>query len=412
MFAMDIYVITPQDAALSALGLDLSQALMDFLFRQSHIGFLAFIVGFLFNVWRCTQSTNYRQLLMHAAIFVVCLVLITTPARQEGNIKSSWEVYAQTDDTKPLLNAQQLKSAQTKAQAMPVLLTFIGQVMDSFSIGSIAALSQLMPDYAQYLKYPFGIQGMALDLHTQMREGIQDFSLKARAQDFVYVHYLPALMLLRNTTSNLSNLSMYGACDEQITNNYSSNVKQEWDVLKADIKTNINVPSNFFWHQAKTMLDQAYSPSPSKTPDRDDDFINALMRREAQDLNDKHLPRPDWFWQAAHALLRSYPYAQGLGNFCLYVFFPIMLCLVLTLARFDFLFYYIKSFLWVKSWVLTAALAYWTSLFMFYAQMQTAGGVQWFWQQPYFALGAGILVYVMPVMIFFLLYRGVRFNTH
>ncbi len=417
---MDIFGITPVDSALSVLGLNLSQGLMDFLFQESKIGYLCFCIGFCYQIYRCTKEVNYWPLLRHFCIFIACLITVGTSTRHEENISSAWEAYCPANHASrdssicapPALSTETLKSKifnphQRGSKEMPALLSFLGQSFDLFTIGIISALSRLMPDDFQYLKYPFDIQDRALDLQRKVKLGIADLSLKQKAQDFIYTHYLPALILVKNTSADpVKDLSIHGFSSTTIINKYSPDVKAQWEGLKTRIQHAINMDTT--WPEIKLMLDRRY-PQQGNTH-RDNYFIDAVMFNEVKALDKEYAQKSNWLWQAAQGLLQSYPYAQGMANLSLYVFFPVVLCLILTFARVDFLLCWIKSLVWVKLWVLTACLAYWASLLIANAQAQLAGGIKWFWQEPYFALGAGVLVYFTPLMMFFLVFKGINFK--
>jgi hypothetical protein len=420
-----IFGISPVDSALSAFGLSLSQTLMDFLFNKSQIAYLSFSVGFCYHIFKCSKEVNYRPLLGHFAIFLACLIILWTDAHDESTvttnseirITSAWESYCTQHNASPdsttcrpsTIKTQDLISSQISSSFKFSLLSYLAEAIDSFSIGSINALTQLMPEtHIKYLTHPFGIQDTALRLHEEVKKGIIDLSLKGKVQNFIYVHYLPALIMLKNK-EDLTNLSLYGPNHIKITELYSDAVKNEWITLREDIKTNYLVVGYSTWDYAKKIFNSNYSLWNQSSGNVDDIYIDALIRTEAGHIDEKHASRSDWLWQLANGLLQGYPYAQGLVNLLLYVIFPLVLCLSFTFARLDFLFYWALSFFWIKSWVLTAALAYWVSLMMASAQFQTVGGIKWFWQEPYFALGAGILVYVLPLIMFFIVFKGINF---
>ncbi len=425
----NIFGITPVDAALSAVGLNISQSLFDFLFGPSKIAYLCFVIGFLYTLWQCAIRANYRLALTHLAIYMACLIIVFIPANasQEGVITSAWEFYSAQDTPSnqpllhqpPALSTQALKSAYApmdQQRAMPALLSFVGKTIDSFNRGSVAVISEAMPAYAQYLKYPFGLQEVSLRLHDQVQAGIMDIRLKQEAQDFIYDHYLPAIsMFKQNNTSVMTDLSIYGPSNTRITAYYSQTAQQDWNDRQGDLKANIKTSMPSLWRGDMDILGALY-PQDNATAGNErvsdeDMFLDALMQSEARALATEKPKKQEWLWQAAKLLLHSYPYAQGGANLCLYAVFPIVLCVAMAFARLQSLMHYVQSFVWVKSFTLTAALAYGISFLIAHAQSST-GDIRVFWQAPYFALAAGILAYVLPVVMFVVVYRGIKFKSY
>jgi len=55
-------------------------------------------------------------------------------------------------------------------------------------------------------------------------------------------------------------------------------------------------------------------------------------------------------------------------------------------------------FIWIKSWTLTAAISYNISLMVARLQAQTSSQANWFWDYPYYALVASVLLCLMPLL--------------
>ena len=57
---MDIFGLTPVDASLSAWGLNVAQSIIEFLFFRTHLGVVAFAIGF-FNRGGKVRDVEYRR---------------------------------------------------------------------------------------------------------------------------------------------------------------------------------------------------------------------------------------------------------------------------------------------------------------------------------------------------------------
>jgi hypothetical protein len=61
---------------------------------------------------------------------------------------------------------------------------------------------------------------------------------------------------------------------------------------------------------------------------------------------------------------------------------------------------YCEALVWIKSWIITAALSYYVSLIAIHVQSQANSQLHWFWEYPYHALLSSILLYLLPVLTF------------
>ncbi len=429
---MDVFGLTPIDTALSVYGLNLSQALLDYIFNHSKIGYVAFVVGFLISVGKTAKSGSFRLLVTHFAIWIACMIIVLSPTKADGDFKSAWEAYSPSiAATQSRTTAKSLKNEQTQLNRMPVVLSYVGQSLESFAIGAINFINpantsnQHDLDQLLFLKYPFRFQLLSLGLHREVMEGVDDIHLREAMESFSYDHFLPALTMLKYklpsehelTQANqgvAQTFNLFDHVPSTLTEYYSPQGIQEWGALKRNVSAYL-IRKNIL-PDVNNMLREFYSSTQQRNLIIDNNVIDALVQGEARHLAPAQVKRSDWLWQAGDLLLQSYPFAQGWANLTIYLLFPIVICLVMTLARVEILFNYAKAFLWVKSLSFTAALAYLISLFIARVQAQAivqpqgAINISWFYQEPHVVLGAGLLSYLIPMLMFVFIYRGINFK--
>jgi hypothetical protein len=381
---MELFGLTPIDSALSALGLNYCQTLMAYIFQDTSLGTCVFTLGFLFAISKSIQKGSIKPVIICFFLYIAAYSLIVSPHRDIQVIKSAQERYGVITPTTDSLK-------WTTSNEMPVLLSFIGQGMDAIFIGAVDALGKNTPDYANFLKQPYGIQRVSVNAHRLVYEGVGNISLKERVDEFVYSSYVPALTILKNSTSSLENLSQYGPTHEGVNGLYSQEDKEEWESLKSGLLQHMNMlQSN--WLMAKEFLSEFDQNHASKL---EDDLLNALIQRQARSIQKIN---QSWLWRGMDHFFEILPLIQGGANLCLYASFPFVLLSVFITQKFHLFISYGKIFVWVKSWILTGALAFYASLIIARFQAQTSPNASWFWQSPLFCASSIFLIVLMPVL--------------
>ncbi len=379
---MDIFGFTPIDAALSAWGLNVSQSLVRFFFT-SHLGFVAFAIGFGYSVWRSAREANYRHFAVFAFICIAGWMMIVVPSRQEPHIKSVMEVYG-TSNT----STQDVKNSQTTMNVMPLVLSYFGQMADAMNIGIISAIDNVLADDFRFLDEPLGIQRLALQANQFINTPIIDISLKKDLNDFIYAHYLPALAFYtnRNPTYDLRSLSPGSV---SIVHQYSQQGKQKWDEIKNNLLQLLSDPQGP-WMKIRQLLQHSNISSSNIDNQILDSIFQGQLRPRQENL----------YWFLITGVHSFFLYIYGWVNFCLYVSFPFFMFAVLIFHRFSILLHYLEIFLWIKSWGLIAALAHYVSMMVFHIQIHNSGAIYGIWEYPYFSAVSAFILCVLPIFSF------------
>lgn len=387
---MNIFGLTPIDSALSALGLNCSQKLTEFFFSQSHLGLAAFTIGFVWSVWQSSREANFKYFAIFIFLSLAGISLFIFPQRQLTNIKSAMEVYGQNNSS---ITAQSLKESQTHDNGVPLVLSFLGQMADMVNIGAISILDNTLASNIRFLSNPFGLQKFSLQAYQIIHDPVADASLKQNLDDFIYAHYLPTLNIYLNK-AQAADLHTLWPGDTRITSLYSSNERTQWNDLKSRLSNLIQDPQS--WGKIRSSLSQSsFSGS-----NLDNQIIASMVNAQL------YQSRVHLWWDWASIVQLSFPYTLGWGNFCLYVGFPPLMLSLIIFRRMTLFFKYIEIFVWVKSWALTAAISFYISLMAARIQAQTSTQSNWFWDYPYYALLASVLLCLIPILTLVGIHQG------
>ncbi len=387
---MDIFGLTPIDSALSAWGLICSQKLTEFFFSQSHLGITAFAIGFVWSVWESSREANFKYFAIFIVLSLVGIFLFILPQRQETNIKSAMEAHG-GGNINP--TAQSLKDSQTHDNSMPLVLSFIGQMADMVNMGAISILDNTLSNSAHFLSNPFGLQKLSFQAYQLTHSPIADASLKQDLDDFIYAHYLPSLNMYLNK-AQAADLHTLWPGDARITRLYSSNQRSQWDDLKNGLSNLLQDPQS--WGKIRSSLSQTNIFGNNL----DNQIIASVVNAQLY-----HSKSHSW-WNWASIVPTSFPYILGWGNFCLYVGFPPLMLSLIIVRRMTLFLKYVEIFIWVKSWTITAAISYYISLMAARIQAQTSTQYNWFWDYPYYALLASMLLCLMPILTLVGIHQG------
>ena len=389
---MDIFGLTSIDACLSAWGLNVAQSIIEFFFSRTNLGVLVFAIGFLSSIWQSVKEGSFK----HFAVFIfICIsgfLLIIVPSRQEPHIKSVMEVYGTSSFT-----SKTLKDSQTTMHTMPLFLSYFGQMADAMSIGIVSIIDNAFTNDFRFLSNPLGVQGLSLQVNQLVNVPIADVKLRKDLDDFMYAYYLPSLNMYidANPNGQVSNLRALWPGDTNIVHYYSEQGQLKWQEIQNSLMRLINAPQEP-WGRIKRLLQQFNVAS----NDIDNQILASIIRGQLH-VNQGH---PYWFWVGA--IHHFFPFVYGWANFCLYVSFPILMLAMIIFCRFIVFLRYLEIFIWIKSWILTTAIAHYVSMIAFRIQVQNLTEVHGIWEYPYFSVVAVILLCLMPVLTFIVIHKS------
>ncbi len=315
-------------------------SITDYLFLKTPLGIAAFTAGFLLSLWYSARSANFSHFFIFAFLSLSILLLIITPRRQEDRA--------------------------------PVLFVFASDMADAIFKGAIV------------LEKPFAPHRLSFQMRAFIRQGIQDPALKGRLSEFVHAHFLPVL--------GMTGLRVWPG-DPQVISHYSSQAKTEWEGLRRDLLKILNASASP-WPATREYLSQSIKIS-------DGDLDNQALRSFVQHNVGAYSHTP-LLWKICGWVFAAFPNIYAIADASLGIVFPFTLLALLATCDFSFLAAYARNFIWMKSWILGAALCHFASLAMASAQARHASSVFWFWEYPYYAAFGALLLCSMPLMTFFL----------
>ena len=387
---MDIFGLTPYDAALSVLGLNYCQIITDFLFRQTSVGLCAFIIGFLLSLWQVKKTGQYRPLIVFGFIILTAVPLFL-PNKEEGSIKSAVERYAQSIQT-----SQELKDHLINTHQIPVILSFVSQFIDSIMIGIIHAIDVLTPAWANYLTAPFRIHQTSFNIREEMNKGIADIDLERQLNIFLHDYYLPALSNLKHSTPAID-LNELWPGHARISVYYSSSGQKEWAKLKLQLMNYLNQNPSLSEQERARVINLTQMPAQTI----EEGLIKSMVIHEFN--RTVKLAEPGLIWKLSAWTLRGFPYMYGGFNVMLYAAFP-MLILALAVTRDSgIIIHYLKNLLWDKTWILSGALCFYGSMLIARLQAQSTDSPAWVWEHPYYCVAAAVMLVIMPIATFLII---------
>ncbi len=393
---MSIFGFTPIDTAASVLGLNICQRLLEFIFLQTPLGAAAFTAGFLLSLWQSSQQAEFHSLIKFFIICVAVLLLIL-PSRPEGEIKSAVEQYGQTT-----IKSQEIKDIQINEHRIPVILSFLGQMMDAVFIGAVHAIDAVTPAWAQYGTGPFLLHQTSLRLKENIDQGIADISLKKRVDQFLYDHYLPALSMLKNDSPQFQEQQELWPGHARILAFYSPAARREWeDLQRAFQQTSRQQP--ILSERGRDVLQQMTG---TRLEDIDQAVFKSMTAREVHELKRPIQRFSSLFWQSINWILAVFPNIYGWANMMAYAFFPFLILFLGITRHAGLLTHYLKALIWIKSWLLGGALSFYSSLIIARLQAQSSSDPFWAWEHPYYCVGAVIGLLLMPTATFFIINKG------
>jgi hypothetical protein len=221
---------------------------------------------------------------------------------------------------------------------------------------------------------------------------LDDVSLRYRLEDFIYSTYLPSLYNYISDQDDMQGIKQLWPGDQRISSYYSAADRAEWEHVLRGLLFLVQEPRSP-WDSVKSRMDELKIP----TTDIEEKILASMIRGQIHQLHEI-----GWVqWTAA--MLNFFSYSYGASNFLLYVAFPFMLLLMLITGWTNFMLYYVEFFIWIKSWIITSALAHYVSLVAAAMLSRASADSSWFWESPYHVLIAALLLYLLPVGSFILI---------
>jgi len=393
---MEVFGLTPIDAALSARGLYWSYQISQFIFIQTPLGLLSCVIGFLYSVLRSGQQANFKYFSIFAFIAISGALLFILPNRQVSVIKSAVEVFGQTINE----SGRSTDSLNIDYLHISVLLSFLSQLIDSISWGALSLMDSSLAKPLRFLNDPFSIHKLSLRFNEWQLDPITDIHLQRDLNDFYYAHFIPSLIKYQKQHGDLQDTHLIWPGHLEILRFYSNKERTEWDSLKRRVLILMNGSSDE-WRQMRALMPQLELSLTDLEDQVVADSVTAVNRSA----------RPLWL-SICSGMLMSFPYVYGAVSACLFLAWPLLMVVVVITSRLSLLLTYLGGFIWVKSWVFCAALSYYVSLMVLHVQAEGALDFHWFWEYPYYlAIGSGLLI-LLPIFSLLIIYQGFQWVSH
>ncbi len=245
---METFGVTPTEAAFEVIGLTNCKLFMDFIFKDTHLGLTAFLLGFLASLWQSVQRQNFQPLISFLLLFSVVWFIFIVPVSGVPKVTSTMENYGYEQ-----LSANEMVLNQTKGQEVSPVLTAVSKFFNAIIIGAIKAVSvaTTKSEY-NYLKNPFFVNKVCLQMQRFAGGGIQDKNLKTEVAQFYYNHYLPVLSFMSKQSDNREGAASWWPGHEDVVRRYSSQGQEEWLALKSRLLDYIHSDSP--WESIKSFI--------------------------------------------------------------------------------------------------------------------------------------------------------------
>ncbi len=350
---MHVFGLTPLDTALSVLGLNFSQMLMDYIFKQSSIGILLGVVAYFLIFWNLARKGQYGRIWVYV-VSIFTLVVLLLPSQSLNDYKSAQESYGQSS-----VESKDIKEALIRFDKVPVIFTYVNQGIDSYVFAMIAIMDKILPEHLRFLDSPYQIQKVCLYIREGTNVGFQDKALRATFKSFILQHYMPAWTRLQHDAPTRKTIQDY----------YSKEEKKQWQKIERDIDQYFENDPN---------LKQASRQKLSTLLNISNDDLKQLIIRSYAEQSIGDGSKLDVYPYVLHAL-NFLPVLHGLAQMSLAVIFPFVILAFIISSNTAYLFHYIINFVWVKSWALLATISSYVSIYVGRTQANT-------FEYPYFCV--------------------------
>ena len=419
--------ISPTEAAFEVIGLVNAKSIIDFLFFETQIGAVVFLIGMLTALWRSVKETDFSVLWSYLMMFCIFLFIFIKPMGSLEDATSTMEAAG----WKGTSTQEALKDAfidTGKARAGSLGLVVISQGYNAIVYGTISAITKVtqQKDF-NYLNNPFIVNKVSLYLKHFSSEGIKkDNALRKDLEDFLKNDYPQTLGRMINNGKTQANITKkWWPGDEEVITNYDLDQRKRWEALDskltAYIKTeigNLGAKGPFTdlfidykaikikllaGHAEKAATDivsnmTGYGIEPKSAS------LSWIMRQPASLLAYASSFVGQFFSTTlSEFMIKALPYLQGYAVMIIYSLFPFTLLLCLLFGTFSILKEYFIYLFWVKSWVIVWALIHYAAIYMSTLQAKLGSGTSsWFFEKPYFNTVTGVLLVMSPGIAWFM----------
>ena len=420
--------VSPTEAAFEVIGLVNAKSIMDFLFIDTKIGAVVFLVGILTALWESVKETDFSILWGYLVLFCVLTFFFVRPMASLEDASSTMEAAGWKETT----TQGSLKEAFTdtgKSRAGSLGLVFISQVYNSIVYGTINAITKVTQatDF-NYLNNPFIVNKVSLYLQHFSAGGIKkDNVLRQDLEDFLKNDYPQTLGTMINNGKTQGDVTKkWWPGDEEVITNYDSDQRKRWEALDLRLTAYINKEIStlgtsgpfsrlFIDYKALKIMLLAGHVEKSAT-DITSDMTGYGIEPQSTLVSRFIVQRAGWlayisafvgqFFSTtlAEFMIKTLPYLQGYAVLIIYSLFPFTVLLCVLLGTADILKEYFIYLFWVKSWVIVWALIHYASLYMsiLQAKLVSGAGNSWFFEKPYFNTVTGVLLVMSPGIAWFM----------
>ena len=419
--------VSPIEAAFEVIGLVNAKSIMDFLFFDTQVGVVVFLIGFLSSLWRSVREADFSALWSFLMIFFILLFIFIKPMLNLEDTTSTMEQAGWKGDS----TAQSLKdtffdTGRTKAGSLGLVL--VSEAYNAIVYGTVSAITRVTQQKNfNYLNNPFIVNKVSLYLQHFSAQGIKDNALRKDLGDFLKNDYPQTLGRMVNNATNQPDITKkWWPGDEEVVANYDDDQKKRWSDLDARldtyIKENLDTISSYgplanllidykalkikllSTHMESSAQDMAFNVSgygiPSVAP-----TVSWLMKQPAKWLAYASSFIGQFFSTTlSEFMIKALPYLEGYAVMIIYSLFPFTLLLCLLCGTLAILKEYFVYLFWVKSWVIIWALIHYASLYMAVLQSKLLSGTNgsWFFEKPYFNTVTGVLLVMSPGIAWFM----------
>jgi len=420
--------VSPTEAAFEIVGLVNAKSIMDFLFFNTKIGVVTFLIGILTALWKSIRETDFSILWNYLILFCVLTFIFIRPMGSLEDAGSTMEAAGWKGST----TQEALKEAfidSGKAPAGSLGLVFISQVYNSIIYGTISAITKVTQagDF-NYLNNPFIVNKASLYLQHFSAEGVKkDNALRQDLEDFLKNEYPQTLgRMINNGKTQETITKKWWPGDEEIIMNYDLDQRKRWETLDLRltdyIKREINTlgPTrpfvNLFINYKAIKIRLLAGHIEKSAADIASNMTGYGIESQATRLSWIMKQPASWlayissfvgqFFSTtlAEFMIKALPYLQGYAVMIIYSLFPFTLLLCFLFGTVDILKEYFIYLFWVKSWVIVWALIHYAAVYMSTLQARLASGAgnSWFFEKPYFNTVTGVLLVMSPGIAWFM----------
>lgn len=387
---MNLFGLTSVDAALNLAGLNFTHILMDYIFRRSGIGLVVGGSVFLLSLWRYIRTGHFNLLISFFSIIIV-LVLMLLPSFEQKDISS----YQELND-KSFRSSKSLKNSITSIDRVPVFFTFISRSVDQVFFAIISLMDKSMSVEAKFLPKGYFIETQSAYIREASRVGFLDSGLSYRFKSFIDEQYAPVLSRYKIENSNQT-LGIIGPGHKNILELYPAYAEKQWVGSKSlSALCDKYLESNQYLRRDARAVFLPFLDSHN-----DNDVKQCIMASFAQH---NILKSSQGIEKICSKLLywsmRALPYIHGVAQMTLSILFPFVVLSLFIDVQPGMFREYCRNLIWIKSWVLSAAISHYTAILVAQAQTQVVlkQEVSWAWEQPFF-VGAFLISLLFQVLL-------------